>query len=84
VTTPAYEARAAAELAEYGTFEAVADIYFNGLVAYRPGHPVPVSNVERYRYDEQGLVRRVDDVAPADDGEDTAPLEGLPPVPPAA
>ena len=34
-------------------------IYHEGYVAYRPGMPVPVSNVELYKYDEQGLVERV-------------------------
>jgi len=55
----AYEKRAEEELAEYSTFVATADISFNGVPAYRAGHPVPVSNVEKFRYDEQGLVRRV-------------------------
>jgi hypothetical protein len=59
IAKKAYEKRAEEELAEYGTFVATADISFNGAPAYRVGHPVPVSNVEKYRYDEQGLVRRV-------------------------
>ena len=55
----AYESRAEAELAEYSTFVAAADIKFNGVVAYRAGQPVPVSNVEKFHYDEQGVVKRV-------------------------
>jgi len=55
----AFEARAKAEAAEYATFRAKVDIYHDGVVAYRPGHAVPVSNVERYKYDDQGLVERV-------------------------
>lgn len=55
----AYEKRAEEELAEYSTFVATSDIKFNGAPAYRAGQPVPVSNVEKYRYDEQGLVKRV-------------------------
>lgn len=55
----AYEARAKAEAAEYATFRATADIPFGGVIAYRKGQAVPVSNVEKYQYDEQGLVERV-------------------------
>lgn len=55
----AYEARAKAEAAEYSTFRAKVPIWHEGFIAYQPGHPVPVSNVERYHYDEQGLVERV-------------------------
>ena len=55
----AFEARAKAEAAEYSTFRAKVPIYHEGYVAYRPGMAVPVSNVERYAYDEQGLVERV-------------------------
>lgn len=55
--------RAAAEAAEYNTWVAVTDIYFDGLPAYRPGMAVPVSNVALYGYDVQGLVKRVE-VAP--------------------
>lgn len=55
----AYEARAKAELDEYSTFRAKVPIYHEGVVAYQPGHPVPVSNVKLYAYDEQGLVERV-------------------------
>lgn len=71
MTTPAYEARAAEELGEYNTFRAVAEIYVDGLVAYRVGHAVPVSNVRAHGYDRDGLVERVD-------GE---PLTPLPPAP---
>lgn len=96
MTTPAYEARAAAEAAEYGTYVAVATIYFDGLPAYRAGMAVPVSNVVLHGYEEQGLVRRVDaapveqpapvEPAPVEQPapiDGVAPLEGLPPVPPA-
>jgi hypothetical protein len=55
----AYEKRAEEELAEYSTYVATADISFNGVPAYRAGHPVPVSNVRKFRYDEQGLVKKV-------------------------
>lgn len=55
----AYESRAEQELAEYSTFRAKVPIWHEGYVAYRPGHAVPVSNVEKYHYDEQGLVERV-------------------------
>jgi hypothetical protein len=55
----AYERRAEEELAEYSTFVATADISFNGAPAYRKGHPVPVSNVAKFHYDEQGLVKNL-------------------------
>ena len=58
-SSPSFEARAEAEAAEYSTFRAKVPIYHEGYVAYRPGHAVPVSNVELYKYDEQGLVERV-------------------------
>lgn len=55
----AYESRAEAELAEYSTFRAKVDIPYGGVVAYRAGQPVPVSNVAKFKYDDQGLVKRV-------------------------
>jgi hypothetical protein len=51
--------RASAEAAEYTTWRAVAPIPFGNATAFMPGHPVPVSHVEQYKYDEQGLVERV-------------------------
>lgn len=54
-----FETRAEQEGAEYSTYRAVADIPHGNTIAYRAGMAVPVSNVERYKYDEQGLVERV-------------------------
>jgi hypothetical protein len=51
--------RAEQEAAEYSTWVAVAPIPFGNATAFMPGHPVPVSHVEQYKYDEQGLVERV-------------------------
>ena len=51
--------RAEAEAAEYSTFRAVVPIPHGNTIAYQPGHMVPVSNVELYGYDKQGLVERV-------------------------
>jgi len=48
--------RLAAQVAEYGQWVAVADILVDGALAYRKGHAVPVSNVERHGYDRLGLV----------------------------
>ena len=64
VTTPE-EVAAFAEIQEkeYGTFFAVAPISFNGSPAYNVGDPVPVSNVNKYKYDEQGLVAKVGSAA---------------------
>jgi hypothetical protein len=53
------QVRAEAEAAEYSTWRAVAPIPFGNTIAFMPGHPVPVSHVEQYKYDEQGLVERV-------------------------
>lgn len=60
MTKKAFETRAEQELAEYGTFRATQTIYVDGVRAYVKGHPVPVSNVQKFRYDEMGLVERVD------------------------
>jgi len=55
---PAATAYLAAQAAEYGTYVATRTIYYEGVRAYNEGDPVPVSNVERHGYLEQGLVRR--------------------------
>jgi hypothetical protein len=45
------------EAREYSTWVAVADIFAApGIAAYRVGHVVPISNVEKHGYDEAGLV----------------------------
>jgi hypothetical protein len=54
---------------EFGTYVAVQDIPYHGVVAYREGDPVPVSNVKKYKYDEDGYVRLVHPPEP-DDGHD--------------
>lgn len=51
----------AARAVEYGTYVATQTIYYNGVRAYNVGYPVPVSNVEKYGYLEQGLVRELSD-----------------------
>lgn len=48
-----------AQETEWGTYIAIAPITFNGAPAYNAGAPVPVSNVKRHKYDEQGLVAKV-------------------------
>jgi hypothetical protein len=55
--------RAQEQAVEYGTYVANQTIFFNGVIAYQPGHPVPVSNVKKYKYDEQGLVYKIDSKA---------------------
>ena len=52
-----------AQVKEYGTFVAIAPISFNGIPAYNIGDPVPVSNVERYNYERDNLVARIDNEA---------------------
>jgi hypothetical protein len=51
--------RAEAEIAEYSTYRAILPIVHDGALAYVPGHAVPVSNVEKYGYHEQGLVEKI-------------------------
>lgn len=53
------KSRAEQEAAEYSTWRAIAPIPHGNTIAYQPGHAVPVSNVEQYGYDKQGLVERV-------------------------
>lgn len=64
MTSPIEAERAAlerrqAQLAEYGQWVAKGPIMFGNALAYDTGHPVPVSAVETYGYDKQGLVERV-------------------------
>jgi|SRR5215212_10158415 len=46
---------------EWSTWVAKTDIAYNGVVCYTAGDPVAVTNVERYKYDEQGLVGHPED-----------------------
>ena len=48
--------RIKAQAAEYGAYVAADDIMVGGALAYRAGDPVPVSNVERHKYLEAGMV----------------------------
>lgn len=49
----------AAQVKEYGTYVAVQPINYGVVRVYNVGDPVPVSNVERHGYLEQGLVAKV-------------------------
>ncbi|MGZ4617176.1 MAG: hypothetical protein ACXV3F_00300 [Frankiaceae bacterium] len=55
------QVRAEQELAEYSTYRAIQPIIPPGhdVVAFRPGHAVPVSQVEEHGYLEQGLVEKL-------------------------
>ena len=55
--TPEQYAQAQAE--EYGSFVAKGPIYVDGALAFTAGHTVPKSTVEKFKYDEQGLVEKV-------------------------
>lgn len=55
----AADREAKAQETEYGTYVAVTPIDHDGVRAYNPGHPVPVSNVQQYGYDKDGLVAKV-------------------------
>ena len=68
---PTVEDYAALQAAEYGTYQAIAPILHNGVLAYNVGDAVPVSNVEQYGYLEQGFVAEIGAEVPA------------PPTPPA-
>lgn len=59
-----HEGYAAAQVAEYGIYVAVVPIVHDGARAYNEGDPVPVSNVEKYGYLQQGLVRAIGEPAP--------------------
>lgn len=37
---------------EWGTWVAAEEIFHNGAIAYREGQPVPISNVEKFGYDQ--------------------------------
>lgn len=56
-----------AQAAEYGVWRAVTAIFHHGARAFNPGDPVPVSHVEAYGYDRDGLV----EPAPAEQTEQT-------------
>ena len=55
---------AAAQAAEYATYVATEPILVDGVRAYSPGDPVPVSNVEKHGYVQLGVVRKATDPAP--------------------
>lgn len=74
--------RLKAQAAEYGTWRAKGPIYVGTALAYRAGEPVPVSNVERHRYADMGLVVKVGTKAERDafpgeftDDDPTAPAD---------
>lgn len=71
---------------EWGTYVALCPIGHNGALAYNAGDPVPVSNVERHGYLEQGLVGKVGNKEAQDvirgihEAAGAAPIGALPPV----
>lgn len=54
----AVEARRAEREKEYGQYVAVGPIPWGTVLAFNPGDPVPVSTVERLKWDELGLVAK--------------------------
>lgn len=58
--TLAWQQRAQQEQLEYSTYRAKYPIPHDGVIAYQPGHAVPISNVKKHGYDRDGLVERVD------------------------
>jgi hypothetical protein len=45
-----------AQMREYGTWVAAANLYIDGVLAFVAGSPVPVSHVERFGWDTDGSV----------------------------
>ena len=43
---------------EYGAWVATGPIYMGSALAFAPGAQVPISHVERFKLDEQGLVAK--------------------------
>lgn len=43
---------------EYGTWVATGPIFMGTALAFAPGAQVPISHVERFKLDEQGLVAK--------------------------
>jgi hypothetical protein len=69
-----------AQKIEYGTYRATAPITVGGVLAYLPGYPVPVGNVEAHGYALAGLVERVPwppDVQAATSGRPAASSGGV-------
>lgn len=58
MSEPTLEQFQAAQAKEYSTYVAKEVIFLDGARAFNPGQPVPVSHVERFKYDEQGLVEK--------------------------
>lgn len=83
---PTFEAAMAwraSQVEEYSSWEAAQDIYVGNGLAYVEGDPVPASNVKRFNYDVDGLVRRPKgwtDPVPGDGIEDE-PTTDVAPAP---
>lgn len=65
-----------AQRREYGQWVAASPIHFGTALAYNPGDQIPVSNVERYKYDATGQAVKVGSKAHKDLRESL----GLPPL----
>lgn len=80
---PELAERIKAQEVEYGTYRAKGPIYVGNALAYNRGNAVPISNVERWHYDDMGLVVKVGTKAEreefpeefADDADPTAPSD---------
>lgn len=44
---------------DYSQYRATAPIYFDGALAFAPGHAVPATHVKQYGYDKQKLVEKI-------------------------
>lgn len=70
----------AAQREEYGQFVAAVPIYHGNALAYDTDHPVPASNVARYGYEGNKLVKRVATAKQAREGKTLEAEQAAPPA----
>lgn len=73
--------RLKAQEVEYGTYRAKGPIYVGNARAYNRGDAVPVSNVERWHYDDMDLVVKVGTQAEKDEFPDEFAKDATPTAP---
>lgn len=78
---PELAERLKAQEVEYGTWRAKGPIYVGNALAYNRGDGVPVSNVERWHYDDMGLVVKVGTAAERDEFPDEFAKDADPTAP---
>jgi hypothetical protein len=76
MTADGYARRVSAEYAarqavEWGTYIAARPLFIGGVLAFNPGDAVPVSHVERFGWEQNGLVSRIGEL-PSRAGADSS------------